>query len=106
MKVFKDNISKHSDKAIAAEKRPSSKVMNHNDFVAAAAAAAAKANRRKLCDCSREPGKIVLDVGVHEFGCRFRKRLATRKFAENTSAIPHEISGGYGLAVALRGEDY
>ena len=74
-------------------------------FKSTAAKTKAKTSTNKLCNCQgSEPGKIKIDVDKHLRTCRFQKRTQSREYGTKESVVPNEISGGYGLGLALREE--
>lgn len=63
--------------------------------------AKSKTNGVRRCKCpSADPGKIVIDISAHLPGCWLRKRLLSKRFTIDTSAIPSECNDGYQLGVA------
>lgn len=62
-----------------------------------------KSKSRVTCGCpGSEPGKINTDFLAHVYGCWIRKKLLTKQFTINTSAIPSKYNDGYRLGVAKK----
>jgi hypothetical protein len=62
----------------------------------------AKTNHKVICRCpNSKPGIINADILAHIPNCWVRRRLVSRRFTVNTSAVPRECDDGYVLGVAM-----
>jgi hypothetical protein len=63
----------------------------------------AKTNHKVICRCpSSKLGIINTDILTHLPNCWVRRRLLSKRFTINTSAVPSECDDGYVLGVAAK----
>jgi len=75
---------------------------SYKDY-AIASTVKAKTNHKVTCSClGSKPGIINTDVLAHLPNCWVRRRLLSKRFTVNTSAVPSECDDGYVLGVATK----
>jgi hypothetical protein len=76
--------------------------LSYKDY-ATASTVKAKTNHKVTCSCpGSKPGIINADILAHLPNCWVRRRLLSRRFTINTSAVPSECDDGYVLGVATK----
>jgi hypothetical protein len=75
----------------------------YKDFAAARVIIKAKTNHKVACGCpGSKPGIINTDILTHLPNCWVRRRLLSKRFTINTSAVPSECDDGYVLGVTTK----
>jgi hypothetical protein len=80
--------------------KDSSNEATYEDFAATALVKAKTKSKVRSGCLGIEPGKINTDPLAHVIGCWIRKRLISRKFTLDTSAVPNKRNDRFRLGVA------